>query len=194
MLKKHSYEDILINNKLWSEEIKNEFPDYFKELSEGQSPSFLYIGCSDSRLPLSIFTQTTPGEIFVHRNIANQTKEKDLNFNSVLEYAVFTLKVSYIIVAGHYDCGGVKAAFYGKSKGKVKNWIKDIRKIYLQNRKLFEGLTEKEACDRLSELNVKEQIKKLYKNKVIKKAKKVGCCPEIKGWIIDIYTGQIKEL
>ena len=171
MLKKHSYEDILINNKVWANEIKKQFPDYFKELSEGQSPSFLYIGCSDSRLPLSIFTQTTPGEIFVHRNIANQAKEKDLNFNSVLEYAVFTLKVNYIIVAGHYDCGGVKAAFYGKAKGKVKNWIKEIRKIYFKNRDLFKGLNEKEACDKLSELNVKEQIKKLHKNRIIKKWK-----------------------
>lgn len=194
MLKKHSYENILENNKQWANEIIINYPDYFKELSSGQSPSFLYIGCSDSRLPLSIFTQTTPGEIFVHRNIANQVKNDDENLNSVLEYAIFVLNVKHIIVAGHYDCGGVKAAYYNNAKGLIKKWIKPIRELFLKNKKKINNSDEKKGYDILSELNVKQQIKNLNKNKIIKKAKKIGCCPEIHGWIIDIYTGLINEV
>ncbi len=194
MLKKHSYNEILENNLKWAKKITEDYPDYFKDLSKGQNPSFLYIGCSDSRLPLSIFTQTYPGEIFVHRNIANQTKENDINFNAILEYAIFTLKVKYIIIAGHYDCGGVKAAFNNSVKGKVKKWISPIRKLYLKNKNKFENMSEQESYNLLSELNVKEQLKNLKKNKIIKKATKQGLCPEIRGWIINIYDGTIKEI
>ncbi len=194
MFEKHSYEEILQNNLEWARKITEEYPDYFRELSKGQSPSFLYVGCSDSRLPLSIFTQTNPGEIFVHRNIANQTKKNDLNFNSILQFAIFNLKVKYIIVAGHYDCGGVKSAFKNIAEGKVKKWISPIRKLYLKNKKIFQNLNEVEACNLLSELNVKEQIKNLKKNRIIKKARKLGICPEIRGWIISIYNGTIKEI
>ncbi|MGC8765589.1 MAG: carbonic anhydrase [Brevinematia bacterium] len=191
----HSYEEIIKNNLQWSEEIKIRFPDYFKELSGDQSPPFLYIGCSDSRLPLSIFTQTNPGEIFVHRNIANQVKPGDPNFLAVLEFAVDVLKVKHIIVAGHYDCGGIKAAVKNSAVGYVKKWIKDIRKLYLKSKnELNISKDFKEECDLLSELNVIKQIENLLKTRVIKNSIKNKTLPQLHGWIINIYNGEIKEL
>ncbi|NPV39555.1 Carbonic anhydrase [Brevinematales bacterium NS] len=189
------YEEILENNRQWVEEKLTADPEYFKKLSQGQSPGYLFVGCSDSRMPLNTFTKTNPGELFIHRNIANVIRENDPNFLAVLQYAVESLKISHIIVCGHYDCGGVKAVFYGQAKGHVKKWLRPVYRTFRSYApELAKLSTDKQRYDRLAELNVIEGVKRLSRHPIIQKAIKQGHPLHIHGWIINIYTGRIQDL
>ncbi|MFN4244610.1 MAG: carbonic anhydrase [Brevinematia bacterium] len=189
-----SYEEILENNRKWVNEKISEDPYYFERLSKGQSPGYLFIGCSDSRIPLSTFTKTEPGEIFVHRNIANLVKINDTNFLAVLEYSLDVLKVNHIIVCGHYDCGGVKAVFYNRARGYVRRWLRPLYRVYRKYLPVISNLpTEREQYDRLAELSVIESVNLLSRYPMVKKAIQDGKI-KIHGWVIDIYSGYIKDL
>jgi carbonic anhydrase len=191
----HSIEKILENNQAWVAQQNQLNPNYFKELSTGQTPPYLYIGCSDSRLPLTRFTQTDPGEIFVHRNIANQVCLTDINFLSVLEYAIAHLHVQHIIVCGHYYCGGIQAALEGATVGVVDSWVNPIRELYLQHQEEIDRLPNREAkLFHLSELNVKAQVKNLYQTSIMRQALREERAPEVHGWVLDLRSGLIKDL
>ncbi|NDJ18851.1 carbonic anhydrase [Myxacorys almedinensis] len=191
----HSFADLLANNRAWVAEKLAQTPRYFEELSTAQTPPYLYIGCSDSRLPLTKFTQTEPGEMFVHRNIANQVSLTDINFLAILEYAIVHLKVKHIIICGHYCCGGIQAALEGTATGLVDNWVSPIRELYLQKQDEFEALPTREAqLNRLAELNVAAQVKNLYQMPIMRKALRNGNAPSVHGWVLDIHSGLIQDL
>lgn len=190
-----SVADILHNNQAWVAQQQQADPNYFEKLSTGQSPPYLYIGCSDSRLPLTRFTQTEPGEMFVHRNIANQVCLTDINFLSVLEYAVVHLRVQHVIVCGHYYCGGIQAAFEGTATGLVDSWVNPIRELYLQKKEEIDQLPSRQAkLNRLAELNVQIQVKNLYQTSIIRNALREQRSPQVHGWVLDLYSGLIKDL
>ncbi len=191
----HEYDDLIKNNRLWVDEKLAENPTYFKSLAQGQRPPFLFIGCSDSRMPLNSFTQTEPGELFIHRNVANQVSLTDMNLLAVLEYAVEALEVQHIVVCGHYYCGGVEAAYKGTATGVVENWVNPIRELYLLNRDEIDSLpSERERLNKLSELNVVAQVKNICTTSVMHRAFKTGKFPEVHGWVLDIERGYIKDL
>lgn len=195
MADKIKYEELLLNNRNWVDDKLAEDPDYFNRLASGQQPPFLYIGCSDSRLPIDLFTGADPGRIFIHRNVANQVFLNDMNLLSVLEYAVKVLKVEHIIICGHYSCGGVEAAYYGTSMNIVENWTMNIRDIAMENKKELDAIADsKERLNRLSELNVIRQVRQLCKTSVLHDAFKSGEYPQLHGWVLDIAHGLIKEL
>lgn len=190
-----SIAEILQNNRAWVARQQQVDPNYFEDLSTGQTPPYLYIGCSDSRLPLTRFTQTEPGEIFVHRNIANQVCLTDINFLSVLEYAIAHLHVQHIIICGHYNCGGVQAALEGTTTGLVDSWVNPIRELYLQKQEEIDALPSREAkLNRLAELNVEVQVKNLYQTSIMRKALREECAPEVHGWVLELHLGLIKDL
>src|SRR4249920_302589 len=163
---------LLLENKAWAAEKKADDPEYFKRLSLIQTPEFLWIGCSDSRVPANEITGTQPGEIFVHRNIANMVVHTDVNLLSVLEYAVVHLKVRHVIVCGHYGCGGIKAAMTNHDYRQVLNmWLRNIKDVYRLYRDELNAIPDEERrADRLTELNVKEQVMHLAKTSIIQKA------------------------
>ncbi len=187
-------EIILENNTEWAELIKKTAPNYFEELSKGQSPNILWIGCADSRVPAELITQATPGDLFVHRNIANVVNPADLNIVSVIDYAVNALKVKHIIVCGHHYCGGVKAAMDDKNAGLVENWIHSIRDILQEHKYEFNLLTEEEKWHKLVELHVREQVNNLVKLSIVQNAWKRNQILLVHGWVFDIKTGKIKDL
>lgn len=194
-MKYHSIDELLKNNQAWVAEKLALDPTYFEELANGQTPPFLYIGCSDSRLPLTNFTRTEPGELFVHRNIANQVSLTDINLLAVLEYAICHLKVKHIIVCGHYGCGGITAALEGKTTGIIDNWVNPIRELYLQKQDEIDALpTREERLNRLAEINVLAQVKNLYQTSILRKVLKEQDAPAVHGWVLDIRTGLIKDL
>ncbi|MBD2336597.1 carbonic anhydrase [Calothrix sp. FACHB-156] len=194
-MKYHTIDELLSNNQSWVAEKLAVDANYFNKLSNGQKPPFLYLGCSDSRLPLTNFTRTEPGELFVHRNIANQVSLTDLNFLAVLEYAICHLHVEHIIVCGHYDCGGIKAALEGRTTGIIDNWVNPIRELYLQNQNEIDALPTREArLNFLAEINVLAQVKNLYHTPIVRKALHEENAPTIHGWVLDIKTGLIKDL
>ncbi|MFQ4144124.1 carbonic anhydrase [Chlorogloeopsis sp. ULAP02] len=194
-MKYHKIEELLANNQSWVAEKLAENPTYFEDLARGQKPPFLYIGCSDSRLPLTNFTRTEPGELFVHRNIANQVSLTDINLLAVLEYAVFHLEVQHIIICGHYGCGGIKAALQGRTIGLIDNWVNPIRELYLQKQDEIDVLpTPEERLNRLAELNVLAQVKNIYQTSIMRKAMHEQKAPTVHGWVLDIHTGLIKDL
>jgi len=167
----HSYEKLLADNKAWADNQVESDPMYFKRLASQQAPEFLWIGCSDSRVPADRITGTQPGEIFVHRNIANLVVNTDINLLSVLQYAVEVLKVKHVIVCGHYGCGGVKAAMNQEFYGIINNWLKEIKDVYRLHREEVDRFTnEEERTNKLVELNVCEQIFNLAKTSIIQKA------------------------
>ncbi|MCK9291901.1 MAG: carbonic anhydrase [Bacteroidales bacterium] len=190
------YHQLISNNKNWVAQKKQTDTTYFKRLSSGQKPLFLYIGCSDSRMPLDTFTQTEPGELFVHRNIANQVSITDLNFLSVLDYAVNYLHVKHIIVCGHYGCAGVSEAYQGQATGLVGNWISPISDIASAYKDELDQIDDmQERMNRLSELNVLEQVRKLFKINIIQQVLAENQTSiELHGWILDLSSGLIKEL
>ncbi|BAZ47013.1 carbonic anhydrase (plasmid) [Chondrocystis sp. NIES-4102] len=191
----YSIEELLKNNQSWAAKKLAFEPEYFNELSAGQKPPYLYIGCSDSRMPLTRFTQTEPGEIFVHRNIANQVSLTDINFLSILDYAIVHLEVRHIIVCGHYDCGGIEAALEGHATGLVDNWVNPIREVYLQKKVEIDSLsTREEKINRLAELNVIVQVKNLYQTSILRKCLREDNAPQIHGWVINLQTGLIEDL
>lgn len=189
------YKKLIDNNTKWVQEKTSENPDFFKELSKGQQPPLLWIGCADSRVPPNQIVGTDPGEIFVHRNIANLVVHNDLNMLSVLEYAVNVLKVKHVIVCGHYGCGGVQAAMGDHSYGIIDNWLINIKDVYHNHKNELNKLEkEDERFDRLVELNVHEQVQNLAKTTIVQSAWKNKQDLKIHGWIFELETGKIKDL
>lgn len=189
------FEELFRNNREWIQEKLKIDEHYFEKLAEGQHPEYLMIGCSDSRVPMSSLTRSEPGKVFLHRNIANQINLTDINFLSVLEYSVEHLHVKHIIVLGHYRCGGLAAAVDGVDQGLIENWVSPIHDMYKAHKPELDEITDKnDAMDRLSEINVIEQAKNLFKTPVIARAFKREMFPRIHGWIFDIYTGEIKPI
>lgn len=191
-----SYTELLEANKEWASQMLSVDPNFFDGLAQTQTPEFLWIGCSDSRVPANQITGTNPGEIFVHRNIANLVIHTDVNMLSVLEYAVMHLKVKHVIVCGHYGCGGVKAAMGHNDFNQILNmWLRVIKDVYRHNRAELEAIADiDERADRLVELNVREQAEKLCKTSIIQKAWKERQGPEIHGWVYGLKDGRLKEI
>ena len=190
-----NYGKIFDDNKKWLEARKKSDPEVFKNLSKGQHPDYLFIGCSDSRVSPNIITDKDLGEMFVHRNIANLMPPGDSCTGSVLQFAIESLRVKHIIVCGHYGCGGVKAAYEGKATGPLEERLKHIRKVYLKHSKELESIGNKEdLLNRLSELNVLEQCKNIYENKYYQFSFKKHGYPVIHGIIYDMKKGLLKEL
>ena len=189
------YEKLLLQNKAWSEEKIQQDKDFFSRLAGQQKPKFLWIGCSDSRVPANEVTGTDPGEIFVHRNIANMVVHTDLNLLSVLQYAVQVLEVEHIIVCGHYGCGGIEAALSNKSFGLINKWLRNIKEVYKMYQDELDAIdTHIGKVDRLVELNVMEQCQDLIKTSIVQKAWKYRQAPEIHGWAYGLKDGLVKEL
>ncbi len=190
------YEELLHQNKGWAKEMVDVDPEYFNRLALTQTPEFLWIGCSDSRVPADKITGTQPGEIFVHRNIANLVIHTDVNLLSVLDYAVNHLKINHVIVCGHYGCGGVKAAMTNHDYKYVLNmWLRNIKDVYYLYEKELENIAdEEERTNRLVELNVKEQVMKLAKTSIIQRAWKNENRPVLHGWVYGLKDGIIKSL
>jgi len=191
-----SYEKLLLENKAWASEKVTDDPEYFNRLAHIQTPEFLWIGCSDSRVPANEITGTQPGEIFVHRNIANMVVNTDVNLLSVLDYAVNHLKVKHVIVCGHYGCGGVKAAATQNDFKAVLNmWLRNIKDVYRLHREELESIKEEEKrTDRLVELNVREQVNNLAKTSIIQRAWKQKNAPDLHGWVYGLKDGLIKPV
>jgi carbonic anhydrase len=190
-----SYEKLLLGNRKFALNKKFENPDYFKKLSLGQKPDYLWIGCSDSRVPANEVTSTESGEMFVHRNIANVVVHTDLNVMSVLEYAVNVLGVKHIIVCGHYGCGGVRAAMSHKTYGMVDEWLRNIKDVYSKHTEELDAIEDEDKrTDRLTELNVIEQVQNLAQTKIIQKAWQNGHKVAIHGWVYGLNSGLVTEL
>lgn len=190
------YEILLQNNKDWAEGKLSNDPDYFSRLSHLQTPEFLWIGCSDSRVPANEITGTDPGEIFVHRNVANLVINTDVNVLSVLDYAVNHLKVQHIIVCGHYGCGGIKAAITNHDFKPVLNmWLRNIKDVYRIHRSELDLIQDDhKKADRLTELNVMEQVFNLAKTSIIQRAWKHEQRPNLHGWVYGLDNGLIKPV
>jgi carbonic anhydrase len=190
-----SFEKLLANNKQWAAEQLQVDPEFFTRLEALQSPEFLWIGCSDSRVPANQITGTFPGEVFVHRNIANLVVPGDLNVLSVLEYSVSILKIKHLIVCGHYGCGGVQAAMNNNSFGLLDNWLIHIKNVYRTNKAELDAISnEAQRFNRLVELNVLQQVEVLTKLPVITEAWKTGERPLLHGWVYSLGNGIIKPL
>ena len=190
-----SYKDLLSGNKRWVSEKLRQDPQFFTRLSKGQSPEVLWIGCSDSRVPANEITGTAPGDMFVHRNIANMVVHSDMNLLSVLDYAVNILKVKHVIVCGHYGCGGVRAAMTNEQYGLVDNWLRHIKDVYrLHNEELDQIADEEKRFHRFVELNVMEQVFDLSKTSIIQNAWRTRELPMVHGWVYDLKTGIIDDL
>jgi carbonic anhydrase len=190
-----SYEKLLLENKAWAAEKVLDDPGFFDRLLHIQTPEFLWIGCSDSRVPPDQITGTEPGEIFIHRNIANMVVHTDLNLLSVLEYAVTVLEVKHIIVCGHYGCGGVKAALSRHSVGIINKWLRNIKDVYRIHQDDIENLpTEEEKVNKLIELNVVEQVMNLAKTSIVQSAWQHHQRPHLHGWVYDLKDGIIKPV
>lgn len=187
---------VLLENKAWARSKIDVNPDYFTTMAKDQNPTFLWIGCADSRVPPSEITNTHPGDMFVHRNIANLAVHTDSNLLSVMQYAVEALKIPHIIVCGHYNCGGVKAALGQQSLGLIDNWIRNIKDVAFQHRaELAEIDRSEDRVNRLVELNVIQQTKNIAHSSIIQKAwKERGEYPIIHGWVYDLNNGQLKIL
>ncbi|MBN8865497.1 MAG: carbonic anhydrase [Sphingobacteriales bacterium] len=192
----HSYERLLLENKAWAAEKIADDPDFFKRLSKIQTPDFLWIGCSDSRVPANEITGTQPGEIFVHRNVANLVVNTDVNFLSVLDYAVNHLKVNHVIVCGHYGCGGVQAAMTRKDYKPVLNmWLRNIKDVIRIHKAELDAITDEEQrVNRLVELNVIEQVKNLARKSSIQRAWRNEQRPHLHGWVYGLKDGLINPV
>jgi len=190
-----AYEKLLLQNKAWAAEKLQTDEHYFSRQSREQKPEFFWIGCSDSRVPANEVTNTEPGDIFVHRNVANLVVNTDLNMLSVLQFAVEVLEVSNIIVCGHYGCGGVKAAMTQKSYGMLNKWLRNIKDIYRLHREEVDGIgNEEKRVDRLVELNVMEQVLNLAKTSIVQTAWKKRQSPVIHGWVYDLEDGILQDI
>jgi len=189
------YHQIFKNNAKWIDEKKATQPDFFKNLSEGQAPEILYIGCSDSRVTAEDLTGTQPGQMFVHRNIANLVPNNDNSSQAVVEYAVVHLNVKHIVVCGHYFCGGVKAAMQSKDLGVLNPWLRNIRDVYrLHKNELNQITNDDERYNRLVELNVEEQCINVIKIAAWQKSYIKNKYPLIHGWVFDVSTGKLIDL
>ncbi len=190
------YDKLLNDNKAWAARMLAEDPEYFERLEHLQTPQFLWIGCSDSRVPADRITGTHPGEIFVHRNIANLVIHTDVNLLSVLEFAVVHLKVQHVIVCGHYGCGGIKAAMTNHDYKQVLNmWLRNIKDVYRLHKEELDAIEDvEERANLLTELNVKEQVMHLAKTSIIQRAWKSDQRPQLHGWVYGLSNGIIKPV
>lgn len=190
-----SYKKLLLGNKAWVKEKTALKPTYFQELAKDQRPDFLWIGCSDSRVPAEDITGTQPGEIFVHRNIANLVISTDVNLLSVLQYAVDYLKVKHIIVCGHYGCGGVRAAMTNQRFGILNKWLRQIKDVYARNQdQIRSAPTEDARVERLVELNVREQVMNLARTEIVQHAWYTEARPMLHGWVYGLNDGFLKPM
>ena len=181
-------------NLAWATSIKEKDPDFFSQLSKQQVPEYLWIGCSDSRVPENQIVDLPPGEVFVHRNIANVVVHTDLNCLSVIQFAVEVLKVKHIIICGHYGCGGIEAAMEDQEHGLIDNWLRHIKDVIRFNAEKFKGLENDEKFDLLCELNVKEQVTNVCNTTTVQNAWKQGGELSVHGWIYNIENGILKDL
>ena len=189
------YKQLFENNKKWIASMKAKDADFFVKLAEDQTPEYLYIGCSDSRVPANEIMGLDPGEVFVHRNIANVVANIDLNVMSVINYAVANLHVQHIIVCGHYNCGGVKAAMTPKDMGLLNPWLRNIRDVYRLHQAELDAIkNEDKRYKRLVELNVQEQAINVIKTAVVQKSYLANKYPTVHGWVFDLKTGMLKDL
>jgi len=187
--------NLLEKNRQWAEKIKDSDPQFFQKLSHQQAPQYLWIGCSDSRVPANQIIGLLPGEVFVHRNVANVVIHTDLNCLSVLQYAVDVLKIKHIIVCGHYGCGGVKAALENKEFGLIDNWLRNIKDVYHRHRARFKNIQDENAkIDLLCELNVMDQVANVCHTAIVQNAWKRGQTLSVHGWIYSIRDGLLKDL
>jgi carbonic anhydrase len=190
-----SYKRLLLANKAWVQEKINLVPNFFSQLAKEQKPEFLWVGCSDSRVPAEEVTGTQPGEIFSHRNIANLVNHTDVNFHSVLSFAVDHLKVKHIIVCGHYGCGGVKAALSSHRYGILDEWLRQIKDTYYNHQEEVDAAGDFEKqTDKLVEFNIHEQLRNLMKTKIIQKAWLEDRRPTLHGWVYGVKDGLLKSL
>jgi len=186
---------LLDRNREWADGIKQDDPEFFRKLSAQQSPQYLWIGCSDSRVPANQIVGLLPGEVFVHRNIANLVVHTDLNCLSVIQYAVEVLRVRHIIVCGHYECGGIRAALENRDHGLIDNWLRHIKDIYRIHQLRLDGIAnEQEKQNRLCECNVKEQVANVCHTTVVQNAWKAGQELAVHGWIYSVADGILKDL
>lgn len=189
------YHKIFENNRKWIDKKLGEDADFFKKLAKGQNPEYLYIGCSDSRVSAEELLGVKPGELFVHRNIANLVTNTDSNINAVVQYAVEYLKVKHIIVCGHYDCGGINAALHPNDMGQLNGWLQTVREVYHTHREELDAIEDQRTkYDRLVELNVREQCLNIMKIDHVQKAWTTRQYPHVHGWIFDIRTGKVIDL
>ncbi len=190
-----AYNRLFENNRKWVESKIKEDKEYFHRLSEGQKPGFFLIGCSDSRVSPDHITGAEPGEIFIHRNIANLAVHTDLNFLSALQYAVEVLQVKHVVVKGHYYCGGVRAAMGDEQFGLIDNWLVNIRDVMRLHKNELESIAGDEArFRRLVEFNVIEQVNNVKATSVMQQAIKKGNAPQVHGWVYDLHEGLLKDL
>lgn len=186
--------DLLKNNAKWAEELSHDNPDYFPNLARQQSPKYLWIGCSDSRVPANEVVGLKPGELFVHRNVANMVVATDMNLLSVLQYAVGVLKIEHIIVCGHYGCGGIRAALQHTEYGLIDNWLRSLKGLRYQYRDMFEGLNFEEQVNLLAEMNVRRQVTNISHTTIVQNAWFRGEKVAVHGWIYDLKDGLIQDL
>ncbi|MCD6010158.1 MAG: Carbonate dehydratase [Flavipsychrobacter sp.] len=190
-----TYKQLFENNKKWVASMKAKDANFFEKLAKDQTPEYLYIGCSDSRVPANEIMGLDPGEVFVHRNVANIVATVDLNVMSVINYAVAHLHVKHIIVCGHYNCGGVKAAMMPKDMGILNPWLRNIRDVYrLHFDELSKIKNEDKRYKRLVELNVQEQAINVIKTSIVQKSYNANKYPQVHGWVFDLKTGMLKDL
>ncbi len=185
---------IFERNLAWASKVKEEQSDFFLKLSEQQAPEYLWIGCADSRVPANQIINLPPGEVFVHRNIANVVVHTDLNCLSVIQYAVDILKVKHIIVCGHYGCGGIKAALDSSEHGLIDNWLRHIKDVSRFHADKFKGLNTQEKEDLLCELNVVEQVTNVCNSTIVQRAWKRGDELSVHGWVYGIHDGILKDM
>lgn len=185
---------LLENNRAWAEQMCRDDPDFFARLARQQTPEYLWIGCSDSRVPANQIIDLPPGEVFVHRNVANLLHHNDMNALSVVQFAVDVLKVKHIMIVGHYGCGGIRAAVTGGECGIVDYWLHSVRDLYSQHRASLSSLSQDEQVDRMCELNVEAQVKNLCRTKIIQRAWQRGQSLSVHGWVYGLSDGRVTDL
>lgn len=192
---KQTHDKLFDNNRKWADQKRENDPGYFARLSEGQTPEYLWVGCSDSRIPAEQITGLEPGEAFIHRNIANLVVNTDLNVMSVINYAVRHLGVKHIVVCGHYGCGGVKAAMTPKDLGLLNPWLRNIRDVYRLHEKELDAIADEEQrYNRLVELNVVEQCRNIIKTAAVQQSYAENSYPIVHGWVFNFHDGLLKDL
>jgi carbonic anhydrase len=187
--------DLFANNKQWAERMQREHPGFFESLWQQQAPHYLWIGCSDSRVPANEIVGLPPGELFVHRNVANMVVHTDINLLSVLQYAVEVLRVEHVIVCGHYDCGGVLAAMDSKAHGLIDNWLRHIRDVHDKHRATLEEISDpQQRAHRLVELNIIEQVHNVCSTTIVQQAWRNGQSLAVHGWVYSLRDGLLRDL